>query len=127
MFDFGKNKKDKVQSSVSKHNAKKNIIITKQGEKLDCDKLTDDDIFQLQSAGILDPSFQRPDKSIGRRGWTEIQREEVRTRQQGLCNRCPRHPPRWEYHHINGKKWDNRMENCEGLCPNCHSVETHGG
>ena len=61
-----------------------------------------------------------------RRGWTPKEQEAVRIRQNGLCNKCHIPPPRWEYHHRNGNRSDNRLSNCEGLCPNCHSVKTHG-
>lgn len=76
-------------------------------------------------------SYQQSDSvSYGtgiRRGWTEIQKEEVRIRQGGKCNECGRPPPRWEYHHRDGNRSNNSMSNCEGLCPNCHSVRTHDG
>ena len=61
-----------------------------------------------------------------RRGWTEDEKESVRNRQGGVCNKCGRHPPRWEYHHRDGNRSNNNLSNCEGLCPNCHSVKTHG-
>jgi hypothetical protein len=61
----------------------------------------------------------------GRRGWTPDQKEQVRIRQDGKCAHCGKPPPRWEYHHIDGNRSNNSMSNCEGLCPNCHSVETH--
>lgn len=61
-----------------------------------------------------------------RRGWTEDEKESVRNRQGGVCNKCGRHPPRWEYHHKNGNRGDNSLNNCEGLCPNCHSGKTYG-
>lgn len=64
---------------------------------------------------------------IPRRGWTEIQKEDVRIRQNGKCNKCGRPPPRWEYHHRDGDRSNNSLRNCEGLCPNCHSVKTHDG
>ena len=33
-----------------------------------------------------------------------------------------------ELDHINGKRWDNRLENLRVLCPNCHSLQlTHRG
>lgn len=60
-----------------------------------------------------------------RRGWTEDQKESVRNRQGGVCNKCGKHPPRWEYHHRDGNRSNNNLSNCEGLCPNCHSVKTH--
>lgn len=62
---------------------------------------------------------------LPRRGWDELEKEEVRIRQRGLCNKCGRPPPRWEYHHIDGNRSNNSIRNCEGLCPNCHSVKTH--
>jgi hypothetical protein len=60
-----------------------------------------------------------------RRGWDETEKEEVRSRQDGRCNKCGRHPPRWEYHHRDGNRSNDNLRNCEGLCPNCHSVKTH--
>ncbi len=69
---------------------------------------------------------RRNGKGEDRHGWTENQKQEVRDRQGGVCNKCGNHPPRWEYHHKNGHSSDNRLSNCEALCPNCHSVKTHG-
>lgn len=60
-----------------------------------------------------------------RRGWTEIEKEQVRIRQNGKCNKCGKPPPRWEYHHRDGNRSNDSLSNCEGLCPNCHSFETH--
>ncbi len=65
-------------------------------------------------------------QDVSRRGWTSDEKEQVRIRQGGQCAHCGKPPPRWEYHHKNGNRGDNGMRNCEGLCPNCHSVETHG-
>ena len=62
---------------------------------------------------------------VPRHGWTEIEKEQVRIRQNGKCNKCGRPPPRWEYHHRNGDRSNNSLSNCVGLCPNCHSVMTH--
>jgi hypothetical protein len=64
-------------------------------------------------------------KKIVRHGWTEVQKEKVRYRQDGKCSSCKRPPPRWEYDHIDGNKSNNDLDNCQGLCPNCHSVKTH--
>jgi len=62
---------------------------------------------------------------IVRKGWTVDEKEKVRIRQDGKCAHCTKPPPRWEYHHIDGDRSNNSLDNCEGLCPNCHSVETH--
>lgn len=77
---------------------------------------------------IYDKYFKKKRGGKGgiRRGWSEIEKEEVRERQGGSCNKCGKSPPRWEYHHRNGNRSDNSLNNCEGLCPNCHSVKTHG-
>jgi len=66
-------------------------------------------------------------QDIPRRGWNELEKEQIRLRQDGKCNRCGRPPPRWEYHHRDGNRSNDSLSNCEGLCPNCHSVETHDG
>ena len=60
-----------------------------------------------------------------RRGWNESQKEQVRNRQRGRCNRCRKVPPRWHYDHVDGNRENNSMSNCQGLCPNCHDVKTH--
>jgi hypothetical protein len=75
----------------------------------------------------IDKNYASRDIPRPRYGWTPQQKEEVRERQYGKCAHCGRPPPRWEYHHVNGDRSDNSMSNCEGLCPNCHSVETHEG
>jgi len=65
-------------------------------------------------------------ESLQSEGWSEVQKEQVRIRQDGLCAMCQKLPPaRWEYHHIDGNSSNNSLENCEGLCPNCYSVKTH--
>jgi len=65
-------------------------------------------------------------ESLPRKGWTEVEKEQVRIRQDGKCAKCQKPPPaRWEYHHVDGDTSNNSLENCEGLCPNCHSVKTH--
>ena len=62
---------------------------------------------------------------VSRRGWNEIEKEQVRNRQGGKCANCHRIPPRWEYHHRDGNRSNDSLSNCVGLCPNCHSVKTH--
>ncbi len=62
---------------------------------------------------------------LPRRGWSEQEKEQVRIRQRGLCKLCGKPPPSWEYHHRDSNRSNNSLNNCEGLCPTCHSVKTH--
>jgi len=59
-----------------------------------------------------------------RRGWSSIEKEQVRSRQYGKCNMCFTPPSHWKYYHIDGNKSNNDLNNCQGLCPDCYSVKT---
>ncbi len=63
-------------------------------------------------------------KIFQRRGWNSIQKEQVRNRQYGRCNMCFTQTSQWKYDYINGNKSNNDLNNCQGLCPHCHSVKT---
>lgn len=57
-------------------------------------------------------------------GWNSTQKEQVRDRQYGRCNMCFTAPSKWEYDHIDGNKTNHELNNCQGLCPKCHSIKT---
>jgi hypothetical protein len=59
-----------------------------------------------------------------RRGWSSIQKEQVRSRQYGKCNMCFTQPSQWKYDYFDGNKSNNDLNNCQGLCSDCHSVKT---
>ncbi len=59
-----------------------------------------------------------------RRGWTSIQKEQVRNRQYDKCNMCFTSPPKWKYDYFDGDKSNNDLNNCQGLCPDCLSIKT---
>jgi len=59
-----------------------------------------------------------------RRGWTSIQKEQVRNRQYDKCNMCFTSPSQWKYDYFDGDKSNNDLNNCQGLCPDCFSVKT---
>lgn len=59
-------------------------------------------------------------------GW-DSKRKRIIVEQENKCNHCSisewhGHKLSLEIDHINGINDDNRRENLEGLCPNCHSV-----
>ena len=84
-------------------------------------------IFIIIVAGIAKAS-SKPNiesKALSRKGWTEDEKLQVRKIQHGLCKKCDNPPPRWEYDHIDGNRSNNRLSNCQGLCPNCHSIKTN--
>ena len=64
-------------------------------------------------------------KPIERKGWSESEKEQVRIVQDGKCALCHKPPPIWEYDHIDGNRSNDSVSNCQGLCPNCHSIKTH--
>lgn len=57
-------------------------------------------------------------------------RDKVKERR---CERCGRsewmdEPIPLELHHVNGKRFDNRLKNLQLLCPNCHALtDNHAG
>jgi len=59
-----------------------------------------------------------------RQGWSSIQKEQVRSRQYGKCNMCFTSPSQWKYDYFDGNKSNNDLNNCQGLCSDCHSVKT---
>ena len=59
-------------------------------------------------------------------GWDGMRRRII-IEQDGKCNHCDidewrGSPLSLEVDHINGINDDNRRENLEAICPNCHSI-----
>jgi len=82
-------------------------------------------IFQkLDLNSIINAITNEKLKIFQKRGWSNIQKEQVRNRQYDKCNMCFTEPSQWKYDYINGNKSDNELNNCQGLCSNCYSVKT---
>jgi hypothetical protein len=89
--------------------------------------------------GAFKPYVQRPLEDVlvpGR--WTSSHRLKLRLFRAGLkaprCELCGWSEPApdgrvpVELDHVNGDRFDNRLENLRILCPNCHSLQpTHRG
>ena len=64
----------------------------------------------------------RPDlaKKTRRKNFSKRTRLLIKLLQNFDCNDCGKYNKFLEFHHKNGNRSDNRLENCEALCPNCH-------
>lgn len=79
--------------------------------------------------GIKDPS--RIDAlEYAQKDWTSSHKIKIRLIEDGykeeVCENCGEtewmnKPIPLELHHINGDRFDNRLENLQILCPNCHA------
>jgi len=68
---------------------------------------------------IIAKSKSKGKEVVGRKEFSYSTREAVKKIQDGKCDRCKNYPTHWEFHH-KGHRDDNSIENCQGLCLNCH-------
>jgi len=59
-----------------------------------------------------------------RRQFSKLTKKKTLIRQNFRCNLCLKPLDIIEFHHKNGNSADNRLSNCEALCPNCHAKKT---
>lgn len=60
---------------------------------------------------------------IPRNEFTPTTKELVKEKQSGRCNKCGKIPTHWSFHH-KGRRDDNSIHNCMGLCLDCHEDYT---
>lgn len=46
--------------------------------------------------------------------------------QKYKCAICKQNTEVWDYDHKNGNRSNNKLSNCQALCPNCHAKKTRG-
>jgi hypothetical protein len=70
------------------------------------------------------PAWKRQ-KGI-RRPFPKEVRDTILEKQKNKCANCNTkiYPPLLHFDHINGNRSDNRISNCQALCPNCHVLKT---
>ena len=68
-------------------------------------------------------SESRSYKDVVRSDFTFTTKERVKELQKGKCAICDRYPTHWEFDHID-TRGDNSIENCQGLCRDCHQKKT---
>ncbi len=62
-------------------------------------------------------------KDVERKHFTPNTKERVKELQHGRCADCGKIPTHWEFDHID-TRGDNSIENCQGLCLDCHQSKT---
>jgi hypothetical protein len=62
-------------------------------------------------------------KNVKRRAFSAETKRIVKKKQKGKCAECGDYPTHWEFDHIDGRG-DNSIENCDGLCRDCHQSKT---
>jgi len=62
-------------------------------------------------------------KDVERMHFTPNTKERVKELQHGRCAKCGKYPTHWEFDHID-TRGDNSIENCQGLCLDCHQSKT---
>ena len=62
--------------------------------------------------------------NMARKGFSQGTRERILRKQNHRCVYCRKVLKIIDYHHKNGNRSDNRENNCQALCPNCHAIKT---
>jgi len=62
-------------------------------------------------------------KDVERKQFTPNTKERVKELQHARCADCGKIPTHWEFDHID-TRGDNSIENCQGLCLDCHQSKT---
>jgi len=73
------------------------------------------------SSLVLNEEKNKPGK---RKSFSISIQENTKIKQGFLCNNCKKPPKHWAFHHKDGNRSNNRPENCEGLCLDCHAKKT---
>ena len=63
-------------------------------------------------------------RKASRRQFPKLTKQKTLIGQNFCCNSCGNPLEEAEFHHKNGNRSDNRLENCEALCTNCHARKT---
>jgi hypothetical protein len=61
-----------------------------------------------------------------RRSFPADIRRQVLINQNNKCAICKRNKGVWDYDHKDGNRSNNKISNCQALCPDCHAKKTRG-
>ena len=83
-------------------------------------------LFSIVVTGLVLNSLKKLKRSTNkaRKGFSQGTRERILRKQNHRCAYCRKVLKVIDYHHKNGNRSDNRENNCQALCPNCHAIKT---
>lgn len=83
-------------------------------------------LFSIVVTGLVLNSLKKLKRSMNkaRKGFSQGTRERILRKQNHRCAYCRKVLKVIDYHHKNGNRSDNRENNCQALCPNCHAIKT---
>jgi len=83
-------------------------------------------LLSIVVTGLVLNSLKKLRKSTNRvrKGFSQGTRERILRKQNYRCAYCRKALKVIDYHHKNGNRSDNRENNCQALCPNCHAIKT---
>ena len=83
-------------------------------------------LFSIVVTGIGLNSLKKLKRrtNVARKGFSQMTREKILIKQNHRCVHCRRILTVIDYHHKNGDRSDNKENNCQALCPNCHAIKT---
>lgn len=83
-------------------------------------------LFSILATGIVLNYLKKlkKDPNKARKGFSQGTRERILRKQNRRCAYCRKNLTVIDYHHTNGNRSDNRENNCQALCPNCHAIKT---
>jgi len=77
------------------------------------------DLLEFAASFLL--NIEKASKTKGgRKAFSKLTKQKTLIRQNFCCNECGKYSELLEFHHKNGIRADNRLKNCEAVCPNCH-------
>ena len=83
-------------------------------------------LISIVAAGLVVNFLKKLKKSTNRvrKGFSQGTRKRILIKQSYRCVYCRKVLKVIDYHHKNGDRSDNRENNCQALCPNCHALRT---
>lgn len=83
-------------------------------------------IFIIVILGVIFIIWKVTHQKKERRYFSLEVKRQVLKNQDYKCAICKRNTGIWDYDHKNGDRSNNKLSNCQALCPNCHAKKTRG-